>query len=107
LLKNVCRKKVIAVINAIQSGEFHSPHKKIQTEQCDENGPGRKILPARPAGAGKRPEHAGEVYFIQVEGFRRPTGLLLACDPPTLPDRVRKKINHYAREFLRRLGRRP
>jgi hypothetical protein len=97
---------VIAMINAIQSGEFYSPHKTNRTGMCDETGAWSIMVPARPAGTGKKPEKAGEVYYIQVEGIRRPAGLFLACPPFALPDRVRKKINHYAREFLRRLGRR-
>lgn len=64
------------------------------------------MVPARPAGTGKKPGKAGEVYFIQVEGIRRPAGLFLACHLFSLPERVRNKVNHYAEVFLRRLGRR-
>jgi len=111
------------MINAIQSGEFHSPHKINRTGMCDETGAWSAIAPARPAGTGKKPGKAGEVYYIQVEGIRRPAGLFLACHPFALPERVRKKfedlrsshpsglmtfrkVNHYADVFLRRLGRR-
>ena len=98
---------MIAVINAIQFGEFHSPHKTHRTGMYDETGAWSTIAPARPTGGtGKKPGTAGEVYYIQVEGIRRPAGLFLACPPFALPDRVRKKVNHYAEVFLRRLGRR-
>jgi hypothetical protein len=94
------------MINAIQSGEFYSPHKTNRTGTYDETGAWSTMVPAQPAGTGKKPGKAGEVYFIQVEGGRRPAGLFLACHPFALPDRVRKKVNHYAEVFLRRLGRR-
>ena len=73
---------------------------------CDETGTWSTMVPAHPAATGNKTGKAGEVYYIQVEGIRRPAGLFLACHPFTLPERVRKKINHYANEFLRRLGRR-
>jgi hypothetical protein len=55
IAENCVRKKVIAMINAIQSGEFHSPHKTNRTGMCDETGAWSAMVPARPAGTGKKP----------------------------------------------------
>ena len=54
---------------------------------CDETGAWSAMVPACPAGTEKKPGKAGEVYFIQVEGIRRPAGLFLACNPFALPER--------------------
>ncbi|WP_292345582.1 MULTISPECIES: hypothetical protein [unclassified Methanoregula] len=71
----------------------------------DRTGVERTCMTARYPEYGQRPLRGEEVYFIQVEGVRRPAGLRIACDPFTLPERVRTRINHYADVFLRRLGR--
>jgi hypothetical protein len=55
IVEKLCAKKVIAMINAIQSGEFHSPHKTNRTGMCDEAGAWCAMVLARPAGTGKNP----------------------------------------------------
>jgi hypothetical protein len=49
------RKKVIAMINAIQPGVFHSPHKTNRTGMCDVTGALSAMLLVCPAWTGKKP----------------------------------------------------
>jgi hypothetical protein len=97
--------EVIAMMKTIYSGECYAPHPDNRTMLYDRNGVRGTNVPVRHPGPVRRPVQDEEVYFIQVEGVRRPTGLFIACDPFTLPERVRTKINRYAEVFLHRLRR--
>jgi hypothetical protein len=55
IVEKLCAKKVIAMINAIQYREFHSPHKTHRTGMCDETGAWSAMLLVCPAGTGKKP----------------------------------------------------
>lgn len=88
------------MMKTIQPGELCSPHNEKRTAVYDITSVGRTCMTARREGYGQRPLQGDEVSFIQGEGVRRPTGLRIACDPFTLPEHVRTKINHYADAFL-------
>lgn len=93
------------MMKTIQAGELCALHNEKRTAMYDSTGMGRTCMTARRPGYGQHPPREEEVSFIQVEGVRRPAGLRIACDPFTLPEHVRTKINHYADAFLRRPGR--